>query len=229
MPAQILDLVDVTMIIRTKLVELSTLAAVAYRQKLKDGPGVVILRYDNAQPGIASISRKTGEPVPADNTNLEAYPLEAFQEAIELTGGMPYSRRGKVQLSGESPAEAASGAVEDSQTEDFAVVDSPEYQAIVKAYTNKKGDLSYELLNKDFIQFANSSKIVADKVANQVSLEDLRDYIIKVKFETLTGNPDLTPAQTSRIVEVLDEVSPRFVFRELDDELKKLLSQAKTK
>jgi hypothetical protein len=215
------------MIVRTKLVELSTLAAVAYRQKLKDGPGIAILRYDTAQPGFASISRKTGEPVPAPNTNLEIYPLEAFQEAIELTGGMPYSRRGKVQLSEEPPAEAAPDAVDDALTEDFAVVDSAEYQAIVDAYTNKKGDLSYDLLNKDFIQFAKSSKIVADRVANQASLDDLREYIIKVKFETLTGNSDLTPAQMNRIVEMLDEVSPRYVFRELNDELRKMLSQAK--
>ncbi|MBD0336925.1 MAG: hypothetical protein ICV62_15655, partial [Cyanobacteria bacterium Co-bin13] len=180
-----------------------------------------------AQPGIASISRKTGEPIPAPNINLEQYPLEAFQEAVELTGGMPYSRRGKVQLSGEPPAETPPDAVEESSTEDFDVVDSAEYQTIVDAYTNKKGELSYDLLNKDFIKFAKSSKIVADRVAEQVSLDDLRDYIIRVKFETLTGNPDLTPAQMSRIVEMLDEVSPRSVFRELNDELKKMLSQAK--
>ncbi|HIK15813.1 MAG TPA: hypothetical protein IGS53_11090 [Leptolyngbyaceae cyanobacterium M33_DOE_097] len=214
--------------IRTKLVELSTLAAVAYRQKLKDGPGVVILRYDTTQPGFASISRKTGEPVPSPNTNLEIYPLEAFQEAIELTGGMPYSRRGKVQLSGEAPAETT-GDIEEFLAEDFAVVDSAEYRAIVDAYTNKKGDLSYDLLNKDFIQFAKSSKIVSDMVNNQVSLDDLRDYIIKVKFETLTGSPNLTPSQMNSIVEVLDEVSPRYLFRELNDELKKMLSQAKAK
>jgi len=222
------SVVDVTMIIRTKLVELSTLAAVAYRQKLKDGPGVVVLRYDMAQPGFASISRKTGEPVPAPNTNLEVYPLEAFREALELTGGMPYSRRGKVQLSGDPTAETSLSAAEEPSTEVFAAVDSAEYKAIVNAYTNKKGELSYDLLNKDFIQFAKSSKIVASMVADQVSLDDLRDYIIKVKFETLTGNPNLTPAQMNCIVEVLDEVSPRSVFRELNDELKKMLSQAKT-
>jgi hypothetical protein len=215
------------MIVRTKLVELSSLAGVAYRQKLKDGPGVVILRYDTAQPGLASISRNTGEPVPAPNINLEQYPLEAFREALELTGGMPYSRRGKVQLSGEPPAETAPNTDEEPSVEDFAVVDSAEYQAIVDAYTNKKGELSYDLLNKDFIQFAKSSKIVADMVADQASLDDLRNHIIKVKFGTLTGNPDLAPAQMSRIVEMLDEVSPRSVFRELNDELKKMLSQAK--
>ena len=107
------------------------------------------------------------------------------------------------------------------------VVDSAEYQAIVDSYTNKKGELSCDLLNKDFIQFAKSSKIVADMVSNQVSLEDLRDYIIKVKLETLTGNPNLTPAQMSLMVKMLDEVSPRSVFRELNEELRKMLSQAK--
>lgn len=153
------------MIVRTKLFELSTLAAVAYRQKLKDGSGVVILRYDTAQPGLAGISRQTGEPVPAPNTNLDLYPLEAFREALELTAGIPYSRRGKVRLGGEPPEETASETVEESPAEDFAVVDSAEYRAIVAAYTNKKGELSYDLLNKDFIQFAKSSKIVADMVA----------------------------------------------------------------
>ena len=216
------------MIIRTKLVELSTLAAVAYRQKVKDGPGVVILRYDTAQPGFATISRKTGDPVPAPNTNLETYPLEAFREALELTGGMPYSSRGKVKLSGEPSAETVPDAVEELLAEDLAVVDSAEYQAIVDAYTNKRGELSYDLLNKDFIQFAKSSKIIADMVANRASLEDIRNHIIKVKLETITGNPNLTPGQMNRIVEMLDEVSPRSVFRELNDELRKMLGQAKT-
>jgi hypothetical protein len=215
------------MIIRTKLVELSTLAAVAYRQKLKDGSGVVILRYDTPQPGSASISSKTGEPVPALNTNLDMYPLEGFREALELTGGMPYSRRGKVKLIGEPPVETAPDNAEEPLTEDLVIVDSAEYQAIVNAYTNKKGELSYDLLNKDFVQFAKSSKIVADMVANQVSMDELRNYIIKVKLETFTGNPNLTLSQMNRIVEMLDEVSPRSVFRELNDELKKMLSYAK--
>lgn len=64
-------------------------------------------------------------------------------------------------------------------------------------------------------------------VANRAPLEAIRAHIIKVKLETLTGNPDLSPSRMNRVVEVLDEVSPRSVFRELDDELKKMLSQAK--
>jgi hypothetical protein len=208
-------------VIRTKIVELSTIEAAAYRQKLRDGKsGIVILRYDTPQPGLASVNRRTGTPEPSANTNLEMFPIEAFQEAIELTSGMPYSRRGSVKLSGNKEA-----ADTEESPEELATVDSAEYEAIVKAYTNKKGELSYELLNKDFIQFAKSSKIVADMVANQASMDEIRDHVVKVKLESLTGNRDLTVAQTKRIVEMLDEVSPRYVFRELNDEIIRMLSR----
>lgn len=208
--------------IRTKIVELSTIEAAAYRQKLRDGKsGIVILRYDTSQPGLASVNRRTGTPEPSANTNLETFPVAAFQEAIELTSGMPYSRRGAVKLSGDQEAVDS----DEELPEELATVNSAEYEAIVKAYTNKKGELSYQLLNKDFIQFAKSSKIVADMVANRASVDEIRDYVIKVKLETLTGNRELTQAQTKRIVEMLDEVSPRYVFRELNDEIIRMLSQ----
>ncbi len=208
--------------IRTKIVELSTIDAAAYRQKLRGGhSGVVIMRYDTAQPGLATLNRKSGEPDPSDNTNLELFPVEAFKEALELTSGMPYSRRGKVKLSGEKEE---ADAQEESE-EELATVDSAEYEAIVKTYTDRKGELSYELLNKDFIQFAKSSKIIADMVANYASEGDIRDHVVKVKLEALTGNRNLTISQTHKIIEMLDEVSPRHVLRELNDEIRKMLSR----
>ena len=202
--------------------ELSTIEATAYRQKLGGGKsGVVIMRYDTAQPGLASLNKRTGEPDPSANVNPKLFPMEAFKEALELTSGMPYSRRGTVRLSG--PTEVA--VAEEESPEELATVDSAEYASIVKAYTNKKGELSYELLNKDFIQFAKSSKIIADFVASKASVEDIRDHVVKVKLESLTGNKELTVDQTKRIVEMLDEVSPRHVFRELIDEIRKMLSR----
>jgi len=58
-------------VIRTKIVELSTIEAAAYRQKLRDGKsGIVILRYDTPQPGLASVDKRTGTPEPSANTNL---------------------------------------------------------------------------------------------------------------------------------------------------------------
>ena len=54
--------------IRTDTVTLTVIPAVAFRQKLPaGGSGVTILRYDAKQPGIASISKTSGEPIPAAN------------------------------------------------------------------------------------------------------------------------------------------------------------------
>ena len=138
---------------------------------------------------------------------------------------MPYSKRGAVTLSGSLPdAEVETDA---DGPEDEATVDSAEYAAVVAAYTNKKGELSYDLINKDFIQFAHSSKIVGELVANRAAEDDICDHVIRVKLEGLTGNRDLTAVQAQRIVDMLDEVSPRYVFRELNDEIRRMLSQAK--
>jgi hypothetical protein len=208
--------------IRTIIVELSTIEAAAYRQKLRGGhSGIVIMRYDSDQPGMAAVNRKSGEPDPSQNTNLELFPLEAFKEAMELTSGVPYSRRGKVKLSGEKEDVSA----QEETAEELATVDSAEYAAVVKTYTNRKGELSYELLNKDFIQFAKSSKVISDLVSNQASVEDIRNHVVKVKLESITGNRQLTLAQSSLIVEMLDEVSPRHVFKELNDEIRKMLGR----
>ena len=78
------------MVIRTRLVELSSLEAVAYRQKLRVGQaGVVILRHDSAQPGLALLNRHSGQPDLAAHTPADLFPTEAFQEALELTAGLP--------------------------------------------------------------------------------------------------------------------------------------------
>ena len=69
------------------------------------------MRYDTKQPGIASISKTSGDPIPAANTPQDLYPAEAFREAIVLTAGMPYSKRGSVRLEAravvDAPAEPA--------------------------------------------------------------------------------------------------------------------------
>jgi len=218
------------MVIRTRLVELSTLEAVAYRQKLRGGQvGVVILRNDTAQPGLALLNRQSGGADPAHNTPADLYPLEAFQEALDLTSGLPYSSRGPVR----SPAAVGSASAdaplpadlnEEAPAEAVATVNSADYAAIVKAYTNKKGELSYELLDKALIQAAHSNPFVASMVAAKASLEEIRDHVVKANFEAVTGNRSLSQAEVNRIVELLDEVSPRSVLREFNDDLRKRLA-----
>jgi len=222
------------MIIRTRLVELSSLEAVAYRQKLRGGQvGVVILRPDCPQPGLALLDRQSGTPDPAPNVPADLYPAAAFAEALELTAGLPYSSRGAVHRSfPPAPSPTAGGGettllTEEPAAEDLATVNSADYAAIVTHFTNKKGELSYDLLNKALIQAAHANAHVAQMIASGATLEAVRDHVLKANFESVSGNRSLSTAEVERIVQLLDEVSPRSVLRPFEEELRRLLAGGK--
>ena len=215
--------------IRTNTVELTTIPAVAYRQKLTSGgAGVVIVRKNIKQPGIASISKTSGEAIPSDNTPAKHYPIEAFNEAIRLTLYMPYSKRGALNYVEKKLTPVKPDPKEEILEEDI-IVDSNEYQAIVALYTDYDGKLSYDLLNKDLIKFSNSSSTVRQMIAEKESLAKIRTYIVVSKFRSLTGNNAMTEKEALKIAELLDEVWPKGIFRMLNDELKRKLSAAKKK
>jgi hypothetical protein len=113
---------------------------------------------------------------------------------------------------------------EDASPEAVATVKSADYAAIVKAYTNKKGELSYELLNKALIQAARSNPFVDTMVTNGASLEEIRDHVVKANFEAVTGNRSLSQAEVQRIIDLLDEVSTHSVLREFNEALRKMLA-----
>jgi hypothetical protein len=48
--------------------------------------------------------------------------------------------------------------------------------------------------------------------------------VVKANFEAVTGNRSLSLAEVQRILELLDEVSPRSVLRDLNDDLRKMLA-----
>ncbi len=208
--------------IRTEVVTLTAIPAAAYRQKLTSGgSGIVILREDSAQPGIASISKTSGEPIPTRNTPAKLFPKKAFREAMELTAGLPYHKCGAPQFpvpAAALPEETVEPAVEEA-------VDSKEYEKIVDKYTDKSGKLSYALLNKDLIKFAHCSSKVRDMIGGKASEDEIRLYIVGNKFRNITGNHDLTDGQVLKIAELLDEVSPKGVFRELNDELRQKMKK----
>ena len=209
--------------IRTPLVELSTIPAIAFRRRLRGGKsGVVIQRFDTDQPGMALVNRSGGPPDVAPNTPKTGFPPEAFAEAMERTQGLPYNQRGAVKL-GAAPPEAPE-EVEETDA-DIATVTGADYAAIVEAFTDRRGALSYDLMNRDFVKFAKSSKVVSRMVAAGESVDAIRAHVLRARFERLTGNRDLTDAQIEAIVEMLDEVSPRGVFKTLNDELRKMLAR----
>ena len=75
------------------------------------------------------------------------------------------------------------------------------FQAIeLKAYTNKKGDISYELLNKALIQVARSNPYVGELVARSASEAEIRDHVVKANFEAVTGNRAISQAEVNAIL-----------------------------
>lgn len=207
---------------RTNAVKLSVIPALAYRQRLTSGgSGITILRPDAKQPGIASISKTSGEAIPAANTPEKLYPAEAFAEAIALTAGMPYRKQKNIRV---TEAMAAEPIGEETEEKDV-VIDSSDYQKTVEHYTDKNGKLSYDLINRDMIKFAHSSSIVRKMIAEGEGAAKIRGYITGMKFRNITENRDLTDDQVQKISELLDEVSPKGVYKELNSELRKLLKK----
>ena len=215
--------------IRTNSVTLTCIpGAIAYRTKLASGgAGVVIVRADEPQPGVATISKSSGQAIVSENTPVAAYPDDAFAEAIEKTSGMPYRRQGKPKAPFMEMPDADAGGEGDADASAEAVVDGQEYQRIVDAYTDKDGKLSYDLLNRDLIKLAHRSDYVKKMVADGASEEDIRLHVVGTRFSALTGNDNLSMTDVTVLSGLIDEVSPKGAFKELNSEIRKMLSKAK--
>ena len=209
--------------LRTKSVKLTVIPGVAFRIKSADGPSITIQRADYEAAGIASISRTSGGPIPSANTNMKMYPIEAFEEAIEKTNGLPFKRGKGAKADKKMFKEKKEKPVEE------VIIDSDEYQKVVDHYSDKNGKLSYDLLNKDFIRFAHSSSIVRKMIEEGTTVAKLRNYISCNKIRNITGNDKLTDKEVKKMVELLDETYAKGIFKELNEELKRMLGKNKRK
>ena len=216
--------------IRTNVVTLTVIPAIAYRQKLPSGgSGITIYRYDTVQPGIASISKSTGKAIPAANTSRKLFPQKAFSEAIELTAGLPYKKQKGVRVAEEKVVEVEDTADEAVAAADAAVIDSADYEKIVAKFTDKKGKLSYDLLNRELIKYAKKSAQVRSMIESKATADEICFEIAKAKFKEITGNALLSDDQIRKAIELLDDVSPKGVFKELNSEIRLMLKRPTAK
>ena len=203
-------------IIRTKAVELATIPAIAYKQKLASGgAGIKILRIDGNQSAVCTIDKRTGDMLPYGSIDEDLFPFEAFDEALELTNSLPYSARGSIKI---SPVDIDKevDVVEEAPIEQTDMTLSAEYQAIIDRYSDEKGKLNYTLMNKDFIQFAAKSKVVADMIGEGASQNDILTFIIKSRTTVIANKKEsLDDALVALLIETLDEIDPRSAFKEL--------------
>ena len=66
-----------------------------------------------------------------------------------------------------------------------------------------------------------------EQVARSASEAEIRDHLVKANFEAVTGNRAISQAEVNAILELLDAVSPRSVLRDLNEELRRILAEAR--
>ncbi|MCL2698700.1 MAG: hypothetical protein FWE68_00130 [Defluviitaleaceae bacterium] len=215
-------------IIRTRAVELTVIPAIAYKQKLlKGGAGMKLMRLDQEAAAMYTIDKRTGDAAPFGVVDEALFPYEAFEEAAELTSGLPYSARGKIKFVVTEECEAED-VPEDAPPQKICMADSAEYQAIVDRYSDEKGKLNYQLMNKDFIQFASKSKTVSKMVGERAKTEDILLFVVKSRAALVAGKKEsLDEELAAALIETLDEIDPRSAFKELKAHIKRLLAKVK--
>jgi len=213
-------------IIRTKAVELSSIPAVAYKQKLASGgSGLKIMRLDQGASAVFTIDKRTGRPIPFGAVDDELFPESAADEALDLVEGLPYSSRGKINVTVFEETKEAED-VSEEETEAVDMVDSDEYEAIIARYTDERGKINYQLMNKDFIQFASKSKIVSELVSTRASEEEIVTHIVKNRAAYLAGKKESLGDDAVRaLIETLDEIDPRSALKELRGHIRRILAR----
>ena len=216
-------------IIRTKAVELSTISAIAYKQKLASGgAGIKIIRTDG-QSAVCTVNKRTADMAPYGKVDEYFFPMEAFDEAFELTNSLPYSARGNIKLLAVEEVQP-DDVSEQAPAEQVDMTLSPEYIAIVERYSDEKGKINYTLMNKDFIQFAAKSKVVRTLVDENAKQDDILETIIKSRASEISGRKESLDSDSVRLlIETLDEIDPRSAFKELKAHINRMLAKNKKK
>jgi len=218
-------------IVRTKVAELNTIPAMAYKIKLKQGgSGIKIHRTDKDVFTFAEINKRSGEILP--EAHSDDFPAEAFEEAVELLTGLPYSARGKVKIvvsetvdtcEIEIPEDEAPGTHEDPTAN---AVDSDEFIAITGMYTDISGKMNYPLMNKQFIQFTAKNKTVSKMVGERASENDILVHVIKNRAAFLAGKKDnLSDEETLALIDAIEDIDPRSAFKDLKLHIRRMLAR----
>ena len=205
-------------IVRTPVVELQSIPAMAYKQKLTgaSGAAIRILRLDEDANAAFVLDKRGGSPVAYRPYNKELFPDIAVTEAMDALQGLPLSVRGKVVITEFNPVVEECEVEEEDGDEELDMVNSPEYVALVKKYTDKTNRFNFGLMNKDFIQFASRSKQVAKMLANEVAEDDIIRAILQDRAAFVSGQKlAMTDKEANALIDTLNEINPRSPFKEL--------------
>ena len=216
-------------IIRTKVVELESAPLVAYKIKLKSGgSGVKMHRTDQNATMFAEVDKRTGDIIIDGRVDQNLFPYAAFDEAIDILAGLPYSARGKVKIMATDDVDEEEICTDCKEGEAppsaCQMLESDEFKALIDRFSDENGKLNYALMNKQFMQFAQTSKVVSEMMGRKESEKDIRIFIIKNRAAHLANKREhLSDEEAAALMEALDEINPRSAFKELNLYLRRRL------
>ena len=214
--------------IRTEAVTLSSLKGLAYKQKLTaGGAGITIITPDSK--AVFSVNKRDGKCVPYGVVDKEVFTAEVTAQVLEATKNLSYKRLGKiikVYSDNHSDESAVEHEVEDEKA-DIDVIGSKEYKEVLAQYTDKNDKFSYQLMNKDFIQFAAKSSVVGNMLAENSGVDSIVRYVVKSKVATLANNNGMSDDMLTSFIDTFDSMNTRSAFKELRSNLRGKMSRRK--
>jgi len=203
---------------------------VAYKQKLTSGgAGLTVMTPDDK--AVFTINKRDGKCVPFGKVNEQVFTDAVIAEALELTKGLGYQRLGSIttvtvdKKCEEVPAEKEKDA--DDEKVFIGIVLSAEYREFMARYTDKNGKFSYQLMNKDLMQFAAKSSIVGKMLADKAGVEAIVSYIVNARAADLARNKGMKKETLAAFIDVLDSMETRSAFKELRAYLRTRSSKGK--
>jgi hypothetical protein len=214
--------------IRTAAVKMTSINGIAYKQKLAAGGAglAIVMPGDRA---AFTINKRDGACVPYGKVNTDIFTDKVTGEALELTRGLPYKRLGVVSAVyddkrfDETPVEL--------ETEDDAaaidIIASAEYKEFIAQYTDKNDKFSYQLMNKELMQFAARSSVVRSMLADKADADVIIRYIVKSKAADLARNKGMSDSMLTAFIDTFDSMDTRSAFKELNSYLRSKMSRSK--
>ena len=216
--------------IRTEAVKTTTIAGMAFRQKLQSG-GAGITIITPHERATFTINKRDGSCVPYGHVDEKVFTESVIKEVLELTMGLPYRRHGsitKVHLNAPCEESSVEHEVEDKKV-DIDVISSAEYAAFIEKFSDKKGRFSHQLMNKDLMQFAARSGVVSKKLAEKEDTELIVRYVVRSKAAALSKRKEMDDDTLTAFIETIDSICTRSAFKELNAYLRERLSRRKRK
>lgn len=212
--------------IRTEAVQMTTIQGVSFKQKLTaGGAGITIITAD--ERAVFTINKRDGSCVPFGIVDGNLFTSAVIDEALSLTQGLPYKRMGTIsKVYPDNRFDETSVELEDKDEKaEIDVMASVEYKEFIAQYTDKNGKFSYQLMNKELMQFAGRSSIVRRMLDEKDSVDNIVRYIVKSKAADLARNRGMEDDMLTAFIDTLDSMDTRSVFKELTAYLRSRMSR----